>query len=384
MIRKLIDAFRKTYGGAPDAAAFAPGRVNLIGEHTDYNGGHVLTCALEQGTFCAARARRDGVWRFRSLTVAGEGPVGPDEGRGRWSRYPYGVALALMGAGYAVDGGADLIFLGDLPFGAGLSSSASLEVAAGLAILRAHGLEAPMRELALLCQRAENEHVGVACGIMDQFISAMARRDSALFLDTGSLAYEYAPLPAAGAELLIVNSRVKHSLAGSEYNVRRAQCGEALRILAPLTGCAALCELTPEEFEACAGAIGDPVILRRARHAVYENHRTVRALEALRRGEMRELGRLMNESHVSLRDDYEVSCPELDALTALAWDTPGVLGARMTGGGFGGCMICLAEAGAAAALRERIYRDYPRLAGHQADFYPAVPGAGAHLIEWEA
>jgi galactokinase len=382
----LIDKFRDLFGNAPDCVAFAPGRVNLIGEHTDYNGGHVFPCALPQGTLCAARARNDRVLRFFSLNVPRFGvaetrldALVPGCGRG-WQRYAEGVVQEFRIAGYEVERGADFMFWSDVPAGAGLSSSAALEVSAGLALKELFGLDIPAVRLALLCQRAENEYVGMNCGIMDQFTSAMGREGCALFLDTATLEYSYAPFDRQDAGLVIVNSRVKHALAGSSYNERREQCETALRDMQAALPVEALCGLTPELFEEYKTAVRDPVCRRRAKHAVYENARTVAALNALNAGELAAFGRLMNESHVSLRDDFEVSCPELDLLAELSWDTPGVLGARMTGGGFGGCLVALVETDAREAYIRHTGEEYRKRTGLEAGFYPAVPAGGARLV----
>ena len=382
----LCDKFKELFGAAPDRIAFAPGRVNLIGEHTDYNGGHVFPCALPQGTLCAVRARSDRSLRFFSINVPKYGvaktlldALVPGCGKG-WQRYAEGVVWALRVSGFAVERGADLMFWSDVPAGAGLSSSAALELSAGLALRELFGLDMPMRELALLCQKAENSYVGMNCGIMDQFTSAMGREGCALFLDTASLEYEYAPFDRPDVGLVIVGSRVRHSLAASAYNERRRECEEALREIQTVFPADALCALTPEQFDEHEDAVRDPVRRRRARHAVYENARTVAALRALKAGDLAAFGRRMNESHVSLRDDFEVSCPELDLLAELSWETPGVLGARMTGGGFGGCLVALVETAAREDFIRRVGEGYKERTGLGAEFYPAVPAGGARLI----
>ncbi len=383
---KLREMFRGTFGREARIVTFAPGRVNLIGEHTDYNGGHVFPCAISQGTLCAAAPRDDGAVRLASVNIRG-GKVSEKRlsdarlpARRGWESYPLGVVWALSQAGFRAVRGMDIMLWGDVPAGAGLSSSASLEVAFALALNGLFGFGLSLADIALLSQKAENGFVGMNCGIMDQFASAMGREDRAIFLDTASLEYEYAPLELGGAEIIIVNSGVRHSLASSEYNRRREECAEALRQLCTVKDIAALCLLSPEEFEDIKRVITDPVCLKRARHAVYENARTVAALAALRAGDTGTFGRLMNESHVSLRDDYEVSCPELDLLTSLAWAAPGVIGARMTGGGFGGCMVSIVESGAAEELIKTLGGRYESETGLKAAFYTARPGPGAHII----
>ena len=385
-LRELISFdFKNAFGREPELISYAPGRVNLIGEHTDYNGGHVLPCALEFGIYCAAAQRGDGKVLLRSSAFS-EG--GTDEyeleggmpERSSWTVYPMGVLRALADAGIEIKRGADMAFLGNIPSGSGLSSSAALEVAAALALCALNGIELDRTKLALICQRAENIYAGVNCGIMDQFASACGMKDHAVFLDTATLEHEYVPLELGEAELVVVNSKCKHSLAGSEYNVRRQQCEEALKLLSPVTGKSALCHITPEEFEACKGVVTDPVLIKRARHAVSEEARTLAACAALKGGDIARFGRLMNESHISLRDDYEVSCRELDILTELAWSCPYVLGARMTGGGFGGCMVCIVEKERADEFRAKVEKGYYEATGLTAEFYFTSPADGAKLL----
>ena len=383
----LKNRFYELYGAEPEVVSFAPGRVNLIGEHTDYNGGHVFPCALEMGISCAARRRDDEVLRFFSMDIEKAGVI---ETRlsalcplsvHRWTAYPEGVIHAMIRAGYDIPCGADFVFCGDIPSGMGLSSSAALEVATGAAVSALFGLGISNTELALIGKSAENGYVGVNCGIMDQFASAMGKKDHAVFLDTATLEYSYAPLELGDAELVIVDSGVKHSLAGSAYNDRRRECEQALDALKSVTKLNALCDLSPDEFERYRDAIGDPVCRKRAKHAVCENARTREALAALDSGELEAFGRLMNESHISLRDDYEVSCPELDILTGLAWSVDGVIGARMTGGGFGGCMIAIVRGDAVDDFTGTVREGYLERTGLEARFITAKPGDGAHIIK---
>lgn len=383
----LKNRFYELYGAEPEVVSFAPGRVNLIGEHTDYNGGHVFPCALEMGISCAARRRDDEVLRFFSMDIEKAGVIEtrlsalcPLSVR-RWTAYPEGVIHAMIRAGYDIPCGADFVFCGDIPSGMGLSSSAALEVATGAAVSALFGLGISNTELALIGKSAENGYVGVNCGIMDQFASAMGKKDHAVFLDTATLEYSYAPLELGDAELVIVDSGVKHSLAGSAYNDRRRECEQALDALKSVTKLNALCDLSPDEFERYRYAIGDPVCRKRAKHAVCENARTREALAALDSGELEAFGRLMNESHISLRDDYEVSCPELDILTGLAWSVDGVIGARMTGGGFGGCMIAIVRGDAVDDFTGTVREGYLERTGLEARFITAKPGDGAHIIK---
>ena len=388
MIQKLLEAFAERFGpGAAPRLFFAPGRVNLIGEHTDYNGGHVFPCALTLGTYCAARKRDDRALRLYSLNFPDAGVVETslDETHplpgGCWGNYVLGVVRAFTDAGHVPSAGLDLAFYGDIPAGSGLSSSAALEVLTGTALKGLFDLPVSGMEAALLGQRAENDFVGLSCGIMDQFASAMGKRGHAIFLDTDTLEYEYAPLSLSGAHIMIVNSMCRHSLAGSAYNDRRAECERALAALRTVRPeLPSLGALTPAEFDALADAVSDPVCRRRARHAVYENARTVAAFDALQCGDLAGFGKLMNESHVSLRDDYEVSCAEIDLLTEIAWSCPGVLGSRITGGGFGGCTVSIVKDDAAERFSETILREYAKRTGLNAQIYTVSAGDGAHEI----
>lgn len=382
----LYEQFERIFGEAPQAAGFAPGRVNLIGEHTDYNGGHVFPCALTLGTYGAARKREDGRLRFYSLDRAGDGVVPrgmalPFSKTGSWSDFPLSVLYCLREAGFSMEGGGDFLFWGDLPVGAGLSSSASMEVLTGVLARALYGLDGLTGErLALLCQKAENKYIGVSCGIMDQFSSALCTKDHAMLLDTATLERRHAPLVLADADIIVTNSGVKHSLAASAYNQRRRECEKALGELNARAPLSALCTLTPEEWERRKDEVSDPVCSKRAKHAVYENRRTLDAFSALEKGDLPAFGRLMNESHVSLRDDYEVSCPELDLLTRLAWGVEGVYGSRMTGGGFGGCTVSIVRRNARERFTKTLGEAYREKTGRDAQFYVVGPGEGAHVL----
>ncbi len=390
MRNTVKEAFSRLYGaGEAPRLFFAPGRVNLIGEHTDYNGGHVFPCALSLGTWCAARARDDRRLRMYSLNFPDAGIVETDLDRdaplpgGCWANYPLGVIRAFTDAGFVPDRGLDVVFGGDIPFGSGLSSSAALEVLTGVMLRGLFGFDLDNIRIALLGQKAENVFVGLSCGIMDQFASAMGKRDHAIFLDTETLQYEYAPLALDGAHIMIVNSTVRHALAGSSYNDRRRECEQALADLRRTAPIPSLGALAPAQFDALAGTIADPVCRRRARHAVYENARTVAAFRALKRNDLAAFGRLMNESHHSLRDDYEVSCPEIDLLTEIAWACPGVLGSRITGGGFGGCTVSIVRDECAELFRETIKKQYASKTGLQAQIYTVSAGDGARELTGE-
>ena len=390
MRNTVKEAFSRLYGaGEAPRLFFAPGRVNLIGEHTDYNGGHVFPCALSLGTWCAALARDDRRLRMYSLNFPDAGIAETDLDRdaplpgGCWANYPLGVIRAFTDAGFVPDRGLDVVFGGDIPFGSGLSSSAALEVLTGVMLRGLFGFDLDNIRIALLGQKAENVFVGLSCGIMDQFASAMGKRDHAIFLDTETLQYEYAPLALDGAHIMIVNSTVRHALAGSSYNDRRRECEQALADLRRTAPIPSLGALAPAQFDALAGTIADPVCRRRARHAVYENARTVAAFRALKRNDLAAFGRLMNESHHSLRDDYEVSCPEIDLLTEIAWACPGVLGSRITGGGFGGCTVSIVRDECAELFRETIKKQYASKTGLQAQIYTVSAGDGARELTGE-
>ena len=366
---------------------FAPGRVNLIGEHTDYNGGHVLPCALSFGTYLLARKREEGKLRFYSLNFSDMGIVEwKTDGlkyrkEAGWTNYPAGVAWALQGRGFRIQRGLDVLVWGDIPAGAGLSSSASLEVVTGLALKEMFGfLELTMTDLALIGQYAENNFNGMNCGIMDQFAVAMGRKNRAIFLDTSTLDYQYVNVELKHARIVITNSMVKHSLVDSGYNARRRESETALHDLQQAADIRSLGELTEEEFEKLKDAVADSVCRKRARHAVYENRRTIRAVEALNAGHIEEFGKLMNESHISLRDDYEVSCEEVDALVECAWELPGVIGSRITGGGFGGCTVSIVENDAVEQFRETVIRKYREKTGLTAEIYVADIGDGAREL----
>ena len=389
MLNTVLDTFSRLYGGGAPRLFFAPGRVNLIGEHTDYNGGHVFPCALSLGTWCAARTRDDRRLRMYSVNFPDAGTVETDLDRtvplpgGCWANYPLGVVRAFLKAGCVLDRGLDLVFGGDIPFGSGLSSSAALEVLTGVMLRGLFGLELDNVRIALLGQYAENHFVGLSCGIMDQFASAMGRRDHAIFLDTQTLEYQYAPLKLDGAHIMIVNSMVRHALAGSSYNDRRRECEQALAELQKSGPFPSLGALSTAQFDALADGIADPVCRRRARHAVYENARTVLAFLALQRNDLGTFGRLMNASHISLRDDYEVSCPEVDLLVELAWACPGVLGSRITGGGFGGCTVSIVRDEHAEQFITDIKREYARRTGLEAQIYTVCAGDGARELTGE-
>lgn len=388
MTEKLMETFQNLFGADGDIRTyFAPGRVNLIGEHTDYNGGHVFPCALTLGTYAVARKRDDRVLRFYSENFASLGVIEtslddlvPDE-KADWTNYPKGVMWTFEKRGYKLPQGMDIAIYGDIPNGSGLSSSASLEVLTGIVLKDMFGFdEITMPEIAQIGQYSENNFNGCNCGIMDQFASAMGKKDNAIFLDTNTLEYEYAPVVLPDAKIVITNSKVKHSLVDSAYNDRRNECETALKELQEVTDIKTLGDLTEEEFEAHKSAIKEPVRQLRAKHAVYENQRAIHAVEALKDNNIELFGKLMNASHESLKNDYEVSCEEIDILVDLAWEIPGVIGSRITGGGFGGCTVSIVKNDAVDTFIEKVGNGYKEQTGNTAEFYVVEVGDGAHRL----
>lgn len=383
MKETVLKKFEELFGDIKDVNVyFAPGRVNMIGEHTDYNGGHVFPCALTIGTYAAARKRADEKLRFYSMNFENLGVIEssimdlkPEKEAG-WTNYPKGVMWAFEKRGFKMPCGLDIVLNGNIPGGSGLSSSASLEVLTGYLLRDLFGFDVTNVDLALIGQYSENHFNGMNCGIMDQFASAMGKKDNAIFLNTADLSYEYAPLVLQGAKIIVTNSKVKHALVDSEYNVRRSECEKALEELQSVVGINTLGDLSEEQFEQYKTAIKDEVRVRRAKHAVYENQRTVRAVEALKKNDLTLFGKLMNESHISLRDDYQVSCDEIDVLVEEAWKVPGVIGSRITGGGFGGCTVSIVKDEAVETFKEKVGVAYQERVGKEADFYVVEIGDG--------
>ena len=389
MKKKLFDMFAELFGDSEGARFyFSPGRVNLIGEHTDYNGGHVFPCALTLGTYGAARKREDNKIHFYSMNLNSFGVVEAslddltNKKEYNWANYPLGVVWAFKEKGHTITSGFDMVIWGNIPNGSGLSSSASLEVLTGVILTDLFEIkDLSMTDLALLGQYSENNFNGCNCGIMDQFAVAMGKKDHAIFLNTSDLSYEYAPCVLDGAKIVITNSKVKHSLVDSAYNDRRNECAAALKALQSELDIQALGDLTPEEFEAHKSLIKDEIQLQRAKHAVYENQRTIDAVTALKAGDIESFGKLMNQSHISLRDDYDVSCEEIDILVDLAWKIPGVLGSRITGGGFGGCTVSIVKDESIDTFIETIGKTYLEKVGHEAEFYTVDIGDGASRLD---
>ncbi len=379
----IFKKFKEVFGDAEGAKAFfAPGRVNLIGEHTDYNGGHVFPCALTIGTYGVARMRKDRKLRFFSMNFDHLGVIESSldnlkaEKEAGWTNYPKGVMWAFEKKGFQIPFGMDLLLNGNIPNGSGLSSSASVEVLTGYILKNFFEFEVSNQDLALIGQYAENNFNGVNCGIMDQFAIAMGKKDHAIFLDTADLSYTYAPIKLEGAKLVIACSNKKRGLGDSKYNERRSECETALAELQKVIDIKGLGDLAEDEFEKHKDAIKDSVRVKRARHAVYENQRTIKAVDALKAGNIELFGRLMNDSHVSLRDDYEVTGIELDTLVEEAWKIEGVIGSRMTGAGFGGCTVSLVKDEAIDAFTEQVGKAYLAKIGYKADFYVVEIGNG--------
>lgn len=388
MKEKLFTKFAELYGTAEDVRLyFSPGRVNLIGEHTDYNGGHVFPCALTIGTYGAARRREDRLIHFYSMNLNHFGVVEVSlddlsyQDAYNWANYPLGVVWAFAQKGITLEQGFDMIIWGNIPNGSGLSSSASLEVLTGVILCDLYDIKTlNMTDLALIGQYSENNFNGCNCGIMDQFAVANGKKDNAIFLDTSDLSFEYAPIVLDGAKIIITNSKVKHSLVDSAYNTRRQECADALKALQTVVDINGLGDLDMETFEKYKSVIGDAVKEKRAKHAVAENQRTIEAVAALRANDIARFGELMNQSHISLRDDYEVSCEEIDILVDLAWNIPGVIGSRITGGGFGGCTVSIVKDEAIDTFIETIGQAYAEKVGHEAEFYTVKVGDGARRL----
>lgn len=388
MKEQLVKVFKEKFGSEGDIRSyFAPGRVNLIGEHTDYNGGHVFPCALTIGTYAIVRKREDRNFRFYSTNFESLGVIEASLDNLKydkaldWTNYPLGVVWAFIEKGYPVDCGFDMLLFGNIPNGSGLSSSASVEVVTGVALRDLFGYDdISMIDIALFGQYSENNFNGVNCGIMDQFAIAMGKKDQAIFLDTSDLSYTYAPIKLADEKIVIACSNKKRGLGDSKYNERRAECEEALAELQTKLDIKALCELSEEEFEANKDLIKSEVRQRRAKHAVYENQRTLKAVDALKAGNLEEFGKLMNASHVSLRDDYEVTGIELDTLVENAWEQEGVIGSRMTGAGFGGCTVSIVKTDCVDKFIENVGKAYLEKIGYAADFYVVEIGDGGRVL----
>ena len=388
-MKEIVEAkFKEIFGTEGKFKTyFAPGRVNLIGEHTDYNGGHVFPCALTMGTYATAREREDKILNFYSINFDELGILSSSidnlvyNENENWINYPKGVIWALKEAGYNIDHGFDIVYYGTIPNGAGLSSSASLEVLTAFVLKDMFKLDIDNTQIALIGQKAENKYVGVNCGIMDQFVIANGKKDNAVFLDTATLEYQYAPIKLNNAKIVIMNTNKKRGLGDSKYNVRRAECEKALEELQESgLKIQALGELTEEEFEAHKDAIKDEIRQKRAKHAVYENQRTLKAVKALADKDLELFGKLMVDSHNSLRDDYEVTGIELDTLVEEALKQKGVIGARMTGAGFGGCAVSIVETDKVDKFIKNVEEGYREKIGYNPEFYVVEIGDGPRII----
>ena len=387
MKQKLLDTFKEKYGYDTGVNVyFAPGRVNLIGEHTDYNGGHVFPCALTIGTYAAAALREDRKLRFYSMNFEEQGitetsldELTTDIKLG-WTDYPRGIMWAFEGRGLKITKGMDIVIYGNIPNGSGLSSSASLEVLTGYMLSDLFGLNVSNKDLALIGQYSENNFNGCKCGIMDQFASAMGKKDNAIFLDCNTLEYEYAPVKLEDARIVVTNSMVKHSLVTSAYNDRRNESAEALRCLQTVLDIKSLGEINEAEFEANKHVIENEIARKRGKHAVYENQRTIKAVVALKNNDIVTFGKLMNESHDSLKNDYETSCEECDILAETARTIDGVIGSRITGGGFGGCTVSIVKNDAVEIFKEKIALVYKEKTGITPEFYVVDIGDGPHKL----
>ncbi len=384
MEQQLRDDFIELFGqGNQPRAFFAPGRVNLIGEHTDYNGGHVFPCALSVGTYAIARKREDNIIKLYSKNFPDQGIVELNlndlsyQEAHDWANYPKGVLHVLKQNGLNVEGGFEVLYFGNIPNGAGLSSSASIELATSVVLNGLFNLDVSMIDMVKFSQKAENEYIGVSCGIMDQFAIGLGKQDHAILLDCETLKYEYSPVKLENATLVIANTNKRRGLADSKYNERRSECERALAELKTVLKITSLGDLTIEQFEENKNVISSDVDRVRAEHAVYENVRTKLAVHKLNQGDISGFGELMNESHKSLRDLYEVTGSELDALVQSAWEEEGVIGARMTGAGFGGCTVNIVENSAITRFIESVGQKYQEKTGLKADFYIVEIGNGA-------
>lgn len=379
---ELEHRFEEIYGRKAEHAFFAPGRVNLIGEHTDYNGGLVFPCALSFGTYLLMGKRPDSKNSFSSINMNRSFIVDANAFGNKtteWIKYPLGVMKEFADRGFDV-WGYDLLFYGNIPNGAGLSSSASIEVVTAVMLNEMTGAGLNMVDLVKISQKAENVYVGVNCGIMDQFAVGMGKANNAIALDCASLKYDYVPLEMKGYKLVIANTNKKRGLADSKYNERRSECDEAVAAISKIHKIDFLCELTEEEFAKYSTQIQNPVVLRRAKHAVLEHQRVIKAVNALKAGELETFGQLMNASHKSLKEDYEVTGIELDTLAEEGQHLEGVLGSRMTGGGFGGCTVTLVKEDKVDNYIQKVGEIYKNKVNLEATFYIADVGEGARKL----
>ena len=385
-MKHLEQKFQEVFGSPAEKHFFAPGRVNLIGEHTDYNGGNVFPCAIDKGTYGLVKKRNDRRFRMYSENFADLGVMEftldelTNDKKHDWANYPKGVIKMFLEVGQKIDSGFDILFSGNIPNGAGLSSSASIEMLTAIVLKDLFHLSIDPVEMAQLGKKTENLFIGVNSGIMDQFAVAMGKKDNAILLDCNTLKYDYVPVVLKDEVIVIANTNKRRGLADSKYNERRAECDEALAELQTKLPIKALGELSIEQFEANKDLIKSPIRQKRAKHAVYENQRTLKAQKELSAGNLAEFGKLMNQSHISLRDDYEVTGVELDTLAALAWEQPGVVGSRMTGAGFGGCTVSIVKKDKVDDFIKNVGEAYKNKIGYAADFYIASVSDGAKKL----
>ncbi|MGG5311894.1 galactokinase [Enterococcus sp. DIV2381] len=382
----LTTKFNELFGEKPTTNYFSPGRINLIGEHTDYNGGHVFPASITYGTYGVAARREDNKVVVYSTNFEEIGVIEftlddlTFDKKDNWANYVKGMILKLKEAGYTIDQGFELVIEGTIPNGAGLSSSASLELLVGIVLEDLFDLAIDRLTLVQTGKKVENEFIGVNSGIMDQFAIGFGEVDQAILLDTNTLHYEMVPVKLDGYAVVIMNTNKRRELADSKYNERRSECEEALKRLQTKLAIKALGELDEATFEANTDLIGDDILIRRARHAVTENQRTLKAKAELEQGNLEAFGQLLNDSHYSLRHDYEVTGIELDTLVDAAQAQPGVLGARMTGAGFGGCAIALVKEEEIPAFKENVHARYLEVVGYEPEFYVAHIGSGTTKI----
>lgn len=383
MKKRLIKEFTDIFEVPGEALFFSPGRVNLIGEHTDYNGGMVFPCAITFGTYAVVSKRTDSCMRLFSNNFKEKGIIDVAlqtlhyDKKDDWANYVKGVLYFLQQEGFEIPCGLNILIEGNIPNGAGLSSSASLEVLTGTILKETFQLPISKLDIIKLSQKAENQFVGMNCGIMDQFIIGMGKKDHAIALDTGTLEYTYAPVQLKQASIIIMNTNKQRGLTDSKYNERRAECEHALSQIQTVVKIKNLCDLKETEFEKVQHVITSPVERKRARHAVLENIRVKKAIAALEKNDIEEFGALMNASNISLRDDYEVTGIELDTLVESAWNQSGTIGARMTGAGFGGCAIAIVRNDDIEDFTAAVRREYTQAIGYEPDFYIASIGDGA-------
>lgn len=386
-INELIQCYQSTFEttGLP-RSFFAPGRINLIGEHTDYNGGHVFPASISYGTYAFVQKRDDQLIRFFSLNFPAIGIIECDladlffNPAHDWANYPKGMIKYIRENNLEISNGMDILFYGNIPNGAGLSSSASIEMVTGVLLEGLFDIPIDRIDMIKIGQKVENEYIGVNSGIMDQFAIGKGKKNHALLLNCQTLEYEYAPIQLERYVIIVINTNKKRTLVNSKYNERRAQCEKALQDLQTELLIQCLSDLSIEQFEHQKHLIQDDTNRKRAKHVVYENDRTLKTLLLLRQGNLKEFGRLMNESHLSLQNDFEVTGIELDTLVTAAWNQPGILGARMTGAGFGGCAIAIVEKSKIDSFRDNVNKIYTDKIGYEASFYTATIADGAREI----